>query len=249
MLVKEIIYACLDLAKAATSDDSFLNEEHVLFLCKRYRTMLIKKEQEKEKNSTEIPSEFEYTQQICIGLEELDSLDGQPCTEQLFLRSTSQIPKIIEGNQPRIYPVNFYQGINICFIGRDRMRYVGTNKYLQNIIWVSIGPDGYLYMTSNNPQFINLEGIRMSAVFDDFEEALDMLCDDEGCSMICDVLDAEFPIRGDLVPSLVELVVKDLVGAAYRPIDKQNDADDNLAELASFLRNNVKSALQRQIEG
>ena len=47
MLVKEIVYMVLDLAKAYTSDDSFFNEDHVLFLLKKYRSFLIKKEQEK----------------------------------------------------------------------------------------------------------------------------------------------------------------------------------------------------------
>ena len=46
MLVKEIVYMVLDLAKAATSDDSFWTEDHVIFLLKKYRSFLIKKEQE-----------------------------------------------------------------------------------------------------------------------------------------------------------------------------------------------------------
>ena len=56
MKVKELVYAILDLAKAATSDDSFYTEEHVIFLAKKYRSFLIKKEQEKERNSSDIAS-------------------------------------------------------------------------------------------------------------------------------------------------------------------------------------------------
>ena len=73
MLVKEIVYACLDLAKAATSDDSFFEETFVLFLCKKYRSFLIKKEQDKEKSNTDTASEFEY-QQICLDLEKVPAL-------------------------------------------------------------------------------------------------------------------------------------------------------------------------------
>ena len=61
MLVKEIIYACMDLAKLI-SDDTILTEEHVLFLCKKFRSLLIKKEQEKEKATSDMASEFEYQQ-------------------------------------------------------------------------------------------------------------------------------------------------------------------------------------------
>ncbi len=249
MLVKEIIYACLDLAKAATSDDSFLNESHVLFLLKKYRSLLIKKEQEKNKILSDLPEDNEYTQQICLDLEEVEPMEGQPCTSRFYSRSVQEIPKMIDGFTPRIYPINYYQGINICFISRDRMRYVGTNKYLENIIFCSLNPDGHLYFTSDNPQFTNLEKIRLTGVFDDFEEALKYLCDDDSCYPACDIMEAEFPIKYHLVPTMVEMTVKELVGSAYRPKDSVNDAADNLAELATFLRNNVKSALQKQIEG
>lgn len=230
MTVGEIVYMCLDLAKAATSDDSFFTEEHVLFLLKKYRAFLIKKEQDKEKSSTDVASEFEY-QQICLDLEKIAAIDGEPCTGGYYLRSTKPIPKILEGNMPRIYPVDFYQGINITYVSRDRMRYVGTNPYLKNIIYVSLGPDLHLYLNSVNPQFFHLEKLRMSAVFEDFDSASDLLCDDNGDDASCDVLDAEFPVREYLVPPLIELVVKELVGANYRPEDKENNATDDLSGL------------------
>lgn len=228
MLVKEIVYSVLDLAKAMTSDDSFFTEEHVISLLKNYRSFLIKKEQDKDKASTSLPSEFEYTQQICLDLEEVDPIDGDPCSPRSYSRTIREVPKVLEGTQPRIYPVNYYQGTHIVFISRDRMRYVGTNKFLENIIYVSYAPDGHLYLTSDNPQFINLDKIRMTAVFDDFEEALDYLCDDAACPIVCDILDADFPMRGDLVPALIELVVKELVGAEYRPADQKNNAKDDV---------------------
>lgn len=230
MLVKEIVYSCLDLAKAATSDDSFFTEDFVIFLCKKYRAFLIKKEQEKEKSSTDIASEFEY-QQICLDLEKVPAIDGNPCTGGYYLRSTKPIPKILEGTMPRVYPIDYYQGINISFVGRDKMRYVGTNKYLRNIIYSSLGPDFHLYLNSNNPQFLYLKKLRMSAIFEDIEEVGDLLCDDAGTETPCDALDMEFPMREYLVPALIELVVKELTGSVYRPSDKKNDANDNLPEM------------------
>lgn len=231
MLVKEIAYACLDLAKASTSDDSYLTIDHCIFLCKKYRAFLIKKEQEKNRGSQEVASEFEM-QQICIDLEKVPAIDGSACTGGYYLRSTKPIPKILEGYQPKVYPIDYYQGTNISFVSRDRMRYVGTNKYLQNIIYSSLGPDLHLYLNSNNPQFLYLKKLRISAVFDDFESVTDLLCDDAGESTPCDVLDAEFPIREHLIPPLIELVVKALNGSKFQPIEVKNDAKDNLPEQA-----------------
>ena len=232
MLVKEIVYMVLDLAKAATSDDSFWTEDHVIFLLKKYRSFLIKKEQEKQRATTDIASEFEY-QQICLDLEKVPAIDGEPCTGGYYLRTTKKIPKILEDNQPRVYPIDFYQGINISYVPRDRMRYVGTNKFLQNIIYVSLGPDLHLYLNSSNPQFLYLKKLRMSAVFEDFDDISCYLCDEDGNSKACDVLDEVFPIREYLVPTLMELVVKELTSAKYQPVDDKNNAADDMSKVST----------------
>lgn len=247
MKVSEIVYICLDLAKAASTDDSFLVEEHALFLLKKYRSFLIKKEQEKEKMTSDIASEFEY-QQICLNLEKVPAIDGSPCTGGYYLRTVQEIPKILEDMHPRVYPIDYYQGTNVTYVSRDRMRYIGTNPYLQNIIYVSLGPDKHLYLNSSNPQFLYLKNIRVSALFEDFDKAAELLCDSDGTDTSCDVFEAEFPIRDYLVPTLIELVVKELVGANYKPKDSLNNSSDDLSDLASFIRRNVKSALQKQIE-
>ena len=230
MLVKEIVYMVLDLCKAYTSDDAFFNEDHVIFLLKKYRSFLIKKELEKQK-AANVPSEFEY-QQICLDLEKVPAIDGEPCTGGYYLRTTKKIPKVLDDTDPRVYPIDFYQGVNISLIPRERMRYVGTNKFLQNIIYVSLGPDLHLYLNSSNPQFFYLKKLRMSAIFEDFDEASELLCDNDGESKACDVLDEVFPIRDYLVPTLLELVVKELTGAIYKPTDNKNNASDDLSKVA-----------------
>lgn len=234
MKVKEIIYMCLDLAKAATSDDSFWTEDHVLFLIKKYRSFLIKKEQEKEQSTADVASEFEY-QEICLDLEKVAAIEGDPCSGY-YLKSTEKIPKILDGTQPRVYPYDFYQGLNITYVPRDRMRYVGTNKYLQNIIYTSLGPDMYLYLNSTNPQFSYLKKIRMSAVFEDFDEAEKYRCPDDSVEEddnSCDPLEATFPIREYLVPPLIELVVKELSASVYKIKDDTNNAKDDLPDTAN----------------
>lgn len=248
MKVRDLVYMILDECKLSSSDDLYITEDHVIFLIKRYRSFLIKKEQEREKTTTDVASEFEY-QQICLDLEKVEAIPGFPCEGGYYLRSTEPIPKILEGTVPRVYPIDFYGNINIAYVSRERMRFIGTNKFLKNIIYVSTGPDLHLYIKANNPQFSYLKHLRMNAIFEDFDEASSLLCDSEGNDTSCDPLDAEFPIRDYLVPTLIEMTVKELLGAAYRPMDKANNSDDDLADMMAFMRRNMKSGLQRQIEG
>lgn len=248
MKVKELVYSILDFCKLSSSDDTYITEDHVIFLIKRYRSFLIKKEQEREKSTTDVASEFEY-QQICLDLERVDAIPGLNCESGFYLRSTEPIPKILEGTVPRVYPIDFYGNINMAFVSRERMRFVGTNKYLKNIIYVSTGPDLHLYIKADNPQFAYLKHLKMNAIFEDFDEAASLLCDADGNDEGCDALEAEFPIRDYLVPTLIEMTVKELTQATYKPADKNNNADDDLADMIAFMRRNMKSGLQRQIEG
>ena len=238
----------LDECKLSSSDDLFITEDHVIFLIKKYRSFLIKKEQEREKSTTDVASEFEY-QQICLDLERVEAFPGLECGNEYYLRSVQAIPKILEGTTPRVYPMDFYSNVNMVYVPRERMRFVGTNRFLKNIIYVSTGPDLHLYIKADGPQFSYLKHLRMNAIFEDFDEAASLLCDSEGEDQSCDPLDANFPIRDYLVPTLIEMTVKELLGASYRPSDRENNANDDLSDLMTFLRRNVKSGLQQQIEG
>jgi hypothetical protein len=119
----------------------------------------------------------------------------------------------------------------LTFVSRDKMKHIGSNPYTKNLIYASIGPDLHLYLTSSNPQFLYLKKLRMSAVFEDFDAAADLLCDDSGESQSCDPLEADFPIREYLVPMLIELVVKELTGSKYLPTDERNNSSDDLSKI------------------
>ena len=128
---------------------------------------------------------------------------------------------------PRVYPMDFYQG-EITYISRDRMRYVGYNKFLRNIIYCSKAPDGYLYFKSWNPQFLHLEKVSFNAIFEDAKEASELACPEEN-GAICKLEDKEFPIEDSLVPVLISLVVQELAGPRDANKDENNDANDNLS--------------------
>lgn len=85
MKVKDLVYYILDSCKLG-SDDSYITEDHLIFIIKKYRSFLIKKEQEREKSSTDVASEFEY-QEICLDLEKVEVIPGMACEKGYYLRS------------------------------------------------------------------------------------------------------------------------------------------------------------------
>lgn len=222
------------------SDDFSYTEDHVSFLLTKARGLLLKQQYKDIKK--EIPeSNF---QTICLDLIEVPAIAGEECAGT-YVRSKQKIPKAMGIVSPRVYAEDYYQG-EITYVSRERMRYVGYNRWLPNIVYCSLGPDGYLYFKTSNPQFHYLEKARLTGVFENPEEASELDCNSDNQ---CDILDREFPIEEALVPQLIQLVVKELSGAVYRPKDPINSASDDLATMAQYIRNNMKSNMQKQIDG
>ena len=220
----ELVYMVLDEVKGM-SDDFTYTEDHVIFLLDKFRGFLLKQKYSDIKK--QIP-ESNY-QTICLDLIQVPAINGEPCEGGTYLRSNIKVPFLMQIGTPRVYPTDYYQG-DITYVSRDRMRYVGYNKYLKNIIYCSIGPDGYLYFKSSNPQFLYLEKVRFTGIFQDSQEASKYQSSEE--NNVCDIMDNDFPIEDALVPPLIELVVKELSNATYRPEDTDNNAHDDLEGLA-----------------
>lgn len=222
---RELVYACLDLLKL-TSDDSSFNEEHIMFLLGKYRGMLLKQQYKDVKK--EIPeSNF---QTLCLDLIPVPAITGEECEGGTYLRSEKKIPFLMNIATPRVYTEDFYQG-DITYVSRERMKYVGYNRWLPNIIYASIGPDNYLYFKSFNPQYLYLEKARLTGIFEDPEKAAEFECDKSEDS--CDVLDMPFHLEEALIPQVVQLVVKELSRPEYLPEDSLNNAHDDLSGIAT----------------
>ena len=220
---REIVYMCIDELKLL-SDDSYYTEDHLIFLISKFRTFILKQRYSDIKKF--IPESNFST--ICLDLIEVPAISGEVCEGGVYLRSKNKIPYMMGIKQPRVYPVDYYQG-EITYVSRDRMKYVGYNKYLNNIIYCSLAPDNYLYFKSSNPQYLYLEKVRIKALFENAEETFGLLCDENG--RICELLDAEFPLEASLIPPLIELVVKELRSSEFMPEDKGNNADDDMSDL------------------
>ena len=220
---KELVYLVSDELKT-TSDDSHFTNDHILFLLSKYRSFVLKQRYSDIKK--QIP-ESNY-QTLCLDLIEVPAISGEPCEGGSYLKSSIKLPYTMKIGNPRVYPMDYYQG-EISYVSRDRMRYIGYNKYMQNIIYCSIAPDGYLYFKSWNPQFLYLEKVKFTAVFEDVIEASNNEC--SSGDNPCDIMDKTFPIEDALIPVIIELVVKELRSAEYLPEDKVNNADDQLSEV------------------
>lgn len=224
---KEVVYMILDELKLF-SDDAVYTEDHIVYMASKCRSYILKQQYSSVKRA--IP-ESDY-QELCIDLEEVPAIDGEPCEGGYYLRSTKPIPYIMPIGNPSVYPLDFYQG-DIAFIPRERMKYVGHNKYLKNIIYCSIAPNGYLYFKSANPQFLYLEKVKVNAIFEDPDKASELQCNTTACE---DILDKEFPLEDSFIPMLIQMCVKEIAGVEYHPTDEINDAADTNPKAAAAMQ-------------
>lgn len=223
MTYNELIYMVLDELKIS-SDDAYFTKDHILFLLNKYRSFLLKQRYADVRK--QIP-DSNY-QEVCIKLKVETPIEEDPCSSVLYLRSTTPVPTIMSVGSPRVYPRDFFQG-EIAVISKDRLRYVGHNKYLKNIIYCAKVPDGFLYFKSANPQHKFLEAVNYSGIFEDAVEASKLACLTNG--QPCEIEEQIFPIETALVPPLLQLVVQDLRGPQYSPEDEENNAKDDLSEV------------------
>ena len=226
MTLRELVFMCMDEVKLH-SDDSFYTEDHLVFLLNKYRSFVLKKELEKENKQLSSAN----GQIICLDLIEVRDEDN-PCGESM-LRTEQTIPNLVNDCKVSLYPVNYFEGDHIIYTTMERMRYTTYNKWTKNLIYAAKGPDDYLYIKSSNPQYLYLEKLRMKAIFEDFESAAQYACDEDGEKLQCDILDMKFPIENALVPIVIELVVKELLGVKYQPRDIQNNAADDASSTVS----------------
>lgn len=238
---RQIVYMVLDEIKAF-GGDSDITEEHVIFLANNYRLFLI--EQKKKQEGEQALAQSNY-QTICLDVEPTPAIDGLPCEGGYYLKSKQDIPELVSGTEPKVYPSDYFN-TRISYVTRDRMKFVGFNNYMQNITYATKGLDNRLYMKSNNPQFLYLEQVKFAGIFEDTEKAAELSCDDKEGGP-CDIMDKEFPMETTLIPQMIQLIVKELLGAEYRPKDTENDDKDALADLATYIARNAKSSLSKQL--
>ena len=244
---RQMIYMILDELKVL-SDDSYYTEDHIMFLLNKYRAYLLKQKYSDTSKETSISN----MQTICVDLERYPDIDTDLCLGYSFLRSTEKIPSIIDsGTLDRFVRISSkYQFAGeFAYISPERFKYVGYNRWTKNLIYCTIGPDNYLYFKSNNPQVFYLKKIQFNAIFENPEEAVSMQCPDENGEVECDITNTNFPLEEALIPQCINLIIKDLLGATWRPKDDINNAKDDLSDMQQFINRNMRNNFKRELYG
>lgn len=248
----QMIYYCLDAIKAF-SDDSTVTEEHIMFMLDRYRASLLRKNYANGKaanglavgdgNYQTIPIEklvLYRPEDLEANIYSDDGLDYIIDGSRTHFKSNYKysrdvrIPNIIPGFTPKVFITDPFKSV-ATYVDNERFEYTGWNKYLGNFIYATIGSDRRLYLKSGNIERLSLvNGVNLYALFESPSE-VDSLVNPDG-----DPYDNRFPLEEALVPDVIALVVRDALGSLYRPYDKYNNADDDLSNIAAFVRQNMK---------
>jgi hypothetical protein len=246
---REAIYMCLDLIKG-NSDDFSYSEEHVAYLLDKFRALLLKQRYGNNRKK-EIP--YSNYQTISIKLE-LSTFEGNKYYICNPIDGTT-IPYTLQIGIPRISVASdSYGDINLEYISRERLPFVGNNKYLKNFWYCSLDEQNRLLLKTSSVRIfedkeaLNEEDIptltfRITALFENPRELSNEITFKEGT----DELDRNIPIEESLITTLIEMVAKELLGAAYRPADTINNSNDDMASMANFLANNMKKDFNEQI--
>lgn len=230
---REAIYMCLDLVKGVTDDFSY-TEEHIAYLLDKYRALLLKQHYGKDPKK-HVPYSNYQTIEVSLMRD----------ANSIYFKSEIPVPTLMFLGIPRISTDDYYN-TNFEFVSRERLPFVGNNKFIQNVCYASVNDSGYLCVKPYSTMPISEdEGltIKLTAIFENPREVAYSNALVEGI----DVLDSSIPIEETLVSTLIEVVVKVLTSAIYKPEDALNDDRDDLASLHSFIAQNAKSDLSKQL--
>ena len=230
MLIKDHIDSIKHVLNSGIeSDDSRMSDRLIYHKMKIYRTLLLQRYVDKH----HFLSDFNYQTIACLKLELAFAHDCNCIPDALkckIRKSVSKIPTIMSRHKTGylIKSVMYPDGTPIPYrdVGSYKnKRYRKTNDDSKPFWYIY---DNYLYVAND----LNIAAIIVIAVFEDPELLANLtLCDGNGVNtnQVCfDPVKNDFPIQGELVAPLEELVVQNLLITYQLPEDEVNDANDNV---------------------
>lgn len=121
----------------------------------------------------------------------------------------------------------------------ERFSFVGNNKFLKSMKYFTI--DQGVFKIKGQPGEVFMIPLKLKAVFESPTSVYKYLEKDP--------IDEIFPLEESLISPLLEMVVKDLTSAMFKPEDDINNGKDETGDLNKFMYQNSKSDLQKQIYG
>lgn len=212
---REAIYMCLDLLKG-TSDDFSYTEEHIAYLLDKFRALLLKQRYGADPKK-HVP--YSNYQTLEITLEDKDGGD--------YLKSTGAIPYTLQLGIPRITVEDYYD-ITVELVSRERLPFVGNNKYLKKISYAAIDHNNILLLKKNYCCCCcdSDTKLKLTAIFENPREITDEISFGESSTSTSE-WDRNIPIEESLITTLIDLVVKELASSGYIPNDEINNSKDD----------------------
>lgn len=229
MKVNEIIQRVQSLySKGVASDDSRLSNRHIYNKLLTVRARLISQEAKKKQKI----SQWNYQSIPCMQLVKVPTSEC-PClppTGCEILRSKYKIPKPLSGLSGNLIQsvTTIDRSIKINEITLNAIKSLGGNKYSKATLRFFI-ENGYLYISTPT----NIEYIKVIGLFEDPIEVkqYENYCEEcKECDSCIDYGEEEFPIDDDMLDTLLELTIQELVilfGQAQQ--DLTNDSNDDVA--------------------
>lgn len=224
MKVIEIIQRIQSLySKGVQSDDSRLSSRHIYNKLITVRARLVSQEAKKKQKT----SRWNYQAIECIELIEVPE-HNCPCIPVpgcIILRSKYKLPKPLQGLDSNLIEsvTTIDRQTKINELNLSSFKYQRGNKYTKASLSYFIDNE-YLYITT--PTTIRI--VRLVGLFDDpikakeFEGYCKSDCKDCGKDCI-DYTEVEFPIDADMIDTLIELSIKELIEIFSKGVQDTNN--------------------------
>lgn len=230
MKVKKLIDRVQSIySKGVQSDDSRLSNRLIYNKLLTTRSKLISQKIKKKQRV----SQWNYQTIPCVKLVEVPKHQC-PCIPPVgckILRSEHKLPEPISGfNEDLIQSVtSIERSIKIDRISINAVNFQRGNKYTSTKVNFFV-QDGYIYLTT--PTDISI--ISIVALFENPIEVKNFLsyCSDcVECNKCIDYLEEDFPIDNDMIDTLIELTLNEVVILFSKSIeDVSNNSIDSIKE-------------------
>lgn len=213
-------------SKGVNSDDVRAGGRHIYHKLKSVRNKLITQQLKKR----QVISDWNYTLLPCVELIRVSDVDC-PCIPDVgcyVYRTKNKLPKILTNLNKHIiqFVMNVTSGKVISETSREEYIFNAGNKYTSNDLKYIL-ESGYLYVYGKDiPKLIKIKLLAEDPIeAADFPSICGNDCKDCECESM---LDKIFPIDGDLVDTLIEMSVLELIEMFSKgKEDKNNNTSDD----------------------
>ena len=219
---KELVYMVLDELKAK-SDDFYYTEDHIIFLLDKYRAFLLKQK-------------YRTPKSVVLNSNYMHITIKSPLIMMNSIQETNFDYSILHISSPKLIVVpkvsDFVKKeyiFNYCT--EDRRLFLRQSQFLKNVNYFYF-LNGTLTLDAGNKFFTDYSSnnliANLKAVFESPSKIYSEYVEVDPMNQI-------FPLEESLISPLLEMVVKDLTSAMFKPEDDVNNGKDETGDLNKFM--------------